>query len=434
MGRHRLATTVIVAAVAPTLLMSEALSAPAERVQRGEASWSSPVRVAGVDPRSDASVSSPLVSLAPEGDITVVWRRDGRVLSRTRQAGQAWGPVLSVGTGSPEDLDVDADGDVTVVWEHFLRRDRSVLLASRRPDGGRWSRPHRLSRVPRLRDQFLGVGGVLDVNPRGDAVVAWTYGNPEHSNLQNRVEVSIRRSGGTWSPRTRLGRLDTVADEAVMSSGGVPTVLVNHDGRLRAFRRPSGGWRPVGGPASRRASDAVLTLGGRGSRVLATWATEGRPPSVRGSWLTADGWSPTRRLTRQVNGWAHAAGVDRSGMATVAWESPRGTIQAIRWMRGQAPGAPRTLARRDAANVAVTVAGDGTATVAWAGRVPGTRFDYRARAVRRPPTGPWSGTTTVSRRRNIGLEESLALESWPGGRAALAWTNENFTSIWLARS
>jgi len=305
-----------------------------------------------------------------------------------------------------------------------------VLLTSRRPDGGSWSRPHRLSRVPRLRNAFLGGGGArLDVNPRGDAFVAWTYGSPEHSNIQNRVEVSYRRNGGTWSPRKRLGRLDTVAAAAVIGSTGVPTVLANHDGRLRAFRRPSGGWRAVGGPVSRDVNDAELSIAGRGN-LLASWATA-RRPSVRGSWFTADGWSPTRNLTREGRGWLHAAGVDRSGTATVAWESPRGAIRVIRWMRGQDPGPPRTLAQRDASSPAVTVADDGTAVVAWAGRVPGTRFDMRARAVRRPPAGPWSGTTTVSRRRNISSDH-LALDSWPGGRAALAWTNENSTAIWLA--
>jgi hypothetical protein len=429
MGR-RLARSVLVAAMAPSLLLGEAFSAPFEKVQRAT-SWSSPVRVSAA-PDRDRSVSSPLVTLAPEGDITVVWTRDERLLSRTRQAGGNWGPVRSVGTGFPVGLDVDADGDVTVVWERFLRDDRSVLLTSRRPDGGTWSRPHRLSRVPVIRGSFLGpTGAVLDVNPRGDAFVAWAYGSPEHTNINYRVEVSYRRNGGTWTPRTRVGQLGMVPQGAVIGHDGVPTVLAMHAyrGRLRAFRRGADGWRAVGAPTSRRVSEAELTLGEDGTSVLATWTAFG----LRGSWLTADGWSPARRLTRMGASF-HAADIDRSGTATVAWQSPRGRVLVTRWMQGRDPGVPRTLARRGAEGVAVTVAANGTATVAWAGRVPGTRFDYRARAARRPLAGPWSATATVSRRRNIDAFGGLALDSWPGGRAALAWVNENSTSMWLSRS
>ena len=431
MGRRQLVRTVLVAAVAPTLLMSEALSAPAENVQRGGASWSPPVRVSGA-PDRDRSVSSPLVTLAPEGDITVVWTRDGRLLSRTRQAGGSWGPVRSVGMGFPTGLDVDADGDVTVVWERFLRGDRSVLFTARRPDGGSWSRPHRLSRVPVIRGAFLGpTGAVLDVNPRGDAFVAWAYGSPEHTNINYRVEVSYRRNGGTWNPRTRVGQLGMVPQGAVVGDDGVPTVLAAHaySGRLRAHRRGVGGWRPVGAPTSRRVDQAQLTLGEDGTSILATWSAFG----LRGSWLTADGWSQPRRLTPMGIAF-HAADVDRSGTATIAWQGPRGRVLVTRWTQGRDPAVPRTLARRGAEGVAVTVAANSTATVAWAGRVPGTRFDYRARAVRRPLAGPWSATTTVSRRRNIQTFEVPDLDSWPGGRAALAWVNENSSSVWLARS
>ena len=431
MGR-RLVRLVLVAAVVPIVLMGQGFSAPPQMAQRAETAWTPPVRISAATPNPRASLFHPLVTLAPEGDITVVWSRDGRVLSRTRQAGGAWGPVRSVGEGSPEDLDVDADGDVTVVWEHFLRGDRSVLLTSRRPDGGRWSRPHRLSRVPVIGAAFLGpTGAVLDVNPRGDAFVAWAYGSPEHTNINYRVEVSYRRNGGTWNPRTRVGQLGLVPQGAVISDGGLPTVLAKHEelGRLRAFGRSGGGWHPVGAPTSARVSEAELTLGEDGTSVLATWTAF----SLQGSWLTADGWSPPRRLNRHVGVSLHATGVDRSGTATIAWESPRGAVQVTRWTQGQDPEAPRTLARRGARNVSVSVAGDGTAAVAWAGRVPGTRFDARARAVRRPPAGPWSTITTVSRRRNVD-PDSLALDSWPGGRAALVWVNENFTALYLARS
>jgi hypothetical protein len=430
MGRRLLIRTAFVAALAPSLVMGEGSAAPLEQVQRVEGSWTPPVRIAAGDPKRDATLSSPIVSLAPEGDITVVWSREGQVLSRTRQAGASWGPVRSVGMGFPADLDVDADGDVTLVWTRFLRDDRSVLFASRRPDGGRWSPPHRLSRVPVIRAAFLGPSGVvLDVNPRGDAFVAWAYGSPEHTNIDYRVEVSYRRNGGTWNPRTRVGPLGMRPQGAVISSDGVPTVLAKHEelGRLRAFRRSGGGWHPLGAPTSRRVSEAELTLGGDGTQVLATWTAFG----LQGSWLTADGWSPPQRLNRHVGVSLHATGVDRSGTATIAWESPRGWVQVTRWVQGRDPGVPRTLARGGAEHVSVSVAGDDTATVSWAGRVPGTRFDSRARAVRRPPAGPWSRIATVSRRRNID-SGSLTLDSWPSGRAALAWVNENFKAIWLA--
>jgi hypothetical protein len=431
MGRRHLVRTVLVAALAPSLVTGEGFAAPLEQVQRVEGSWTPPVRIAASDPKRDVSLGSPLVSLAPEGDLTIVWGRDGRVLSRTRQAGANWGPVRSVGMGSPADLDVDADGDVTLVWEHFLSGDRSVLLTSRRPDGGKWSSPHRLSRVPVLRASFLGpTGAMLDVNPRGDAFVAWAYGSPEHTNINYRVEVSYRRNGETWNPRTRVGQLGMVPQGAVIGDDGVPTVLAAHAyrERLGAFRRGAGGWRPVGTPTSRRVSEAELTLGGDGTQVLATWTAF----SLQGSWLTADGWSPPRRLA-PMGASLHAAGVDRSGTATIAWQTPRGRVLVTRWMHGRDPGVPRTLARRSAEGVAVTVAANGTATVAWAGRVPGTRFDLRARAVHRTPAGHWSAVTTVSRRRNV-RPEGLALDSWPGGGAALAWMSENFAAIWLSRS
>lgn len=49
-----------------------------------------------------------LVATAPEGDVTVVWSTNRGGMSRTRQAGGGWGPVLPVNAAGVEDIGVDA--------------------------------------------------------------------------------------------------------------------------------------------------------------------------------------------------------------------------------------------------------------------------------------------------------------------------------------
>jgi hypothetical protein len=151
-----------------------------------------------------------------------------------------------------------------------------------------------------------------------------------------------------------------LTDACVIDPDGTPTVLLHRDGRLKTFRRPGRRWLSAGRPLTGSLSDlGGLAISPNGRKLLAYASFTVNPDrgdrsAVWGSWFGANGWAPQRKLSRRASAYGAAAGVDESGTATVAWGSMPIRVQVVRWTRGK-PGAPSTLARRDAGGVVVTV-------------------------------------------------------------------------------
>ena len=397
---------------------TQAAEDPGHAPARAAAGWTTPVRVTGA---TDVS-SAPLVAAAPEGDVTVVWSTNGAVRSRTRQAGGTWGPILRVATGNVQDVGVDADGDVTVVWVRWLRGQRGVLMTATRPDGGAWSTPRRLSRIPRSRGTYtLAWDARVDVSPDGAAVAAWTFGS-EHGGPEHRAQAAYRPAGGSWGPPVRIARPPSFARDAEIASSGIATTLVAKDG-LRTVRRSTTGWHPVGGTITRKYSEATLQVGPRGHAVAVwdRWHGGGTGPrsTAHASRLVDGRWRQPLRLSgRRVPGSGVDVGVDARGVATLTWTARQGRLRVSRWTPGTTPTPPRTLSR-EAGDVRPLVAPNGATTVVW---TKSPKRPTRFFAASRAPGGTWSAPQQISMTRQFvyGLDADI----WPGGRAVVTWQTE----------
>jgi hypothetical protein len=407
---------------------AEAVEDPGSRAPRAAVGWTGPTRIT---PTGDVT-SGPLVTAAPEGDVTVLWSGSRSVKSRTRQAGGTWGPVLRVGTGSVADVQADASGDVTVVWSRGLSRDRNVVMTATRPDGGSWSTPRRLSRIPRSRIEFTGTTEPhLDVSPDGAAVVAWSFGGA-HGGVAYRAQASYRPAGGAWGRYQRIAEAPSLASDAGISPAGVPIVLVSDD-HLRTARRTDDGWQRVGGSITGRRHHWASLEVGPGGHSVAVWNRLHRrdnPLTVHASRLVEDEWrAPVRLSSRRRYSEVPLLGVDGQGVGTVTWLTGRQSLKVSRWVPGDAPTTPRTVAREDADGLPVVAPG-GDATIVG---VRQGRDRARIFAVSRPAGGVWSARQPISTVR--GYVYRLDADIWPGGRAVAVWRREGMagaTSAWVS--
>jgi hypothetical protein len=399
--------------------------------------WTPPTRVFPPGRRA----YEPMLAASPEGDVTVVWSvGDGRILSRTKQRGGAWGPLRQVGRGYVEDVESDASGAVTAVWTRGAGGGRNVVMAATRPDGGAWSRPRRISRIPRSVGTFTQHGPVeLEVSPGGTAVAGWTLGS-EHGGARYRPEANYRPPGGRWGRPVRIGPLDTQLKGLAISPTGVPSALVNVGPRsaVHLVRRLEGRWRAVGRRVGRRnASEYQLAIGPSGHTVLAVEYYRSLPNGpdrywVEGTRLVDGRWTRAVRLSRRANAYGSRVGVDRAGVATVTWGNSRGRVQVTRWSPGHVQRRPHTLARRNAGNVAPAVAPNGATVAVW------TSSTRRGRgavvASTRSPGGAWSTPRVINGRQGVGYHELHgAVGIWPRGRAVVTWPAERDTAgIWIS--
>ncbi len=113
------------------------------------------------------------VGMDARGDAIVVWHEqalkgdDGSAMwMRIRPAGRAWGTARKVPgakDGTPS-LAVDPRGDALVAWT-----DKRGVEAAARPAGGHWQKPYTVSRHERI---YVGEA-LAALDARGDAIVTW---------------------------------------------------------------------------------------------------------------------------------------------------------------------------------------------------------------------------------------------------------------------
>lgn len=316
--------------------------------------WGPVKRLAG-SPRGES------VAVDGRGNTTVVWAtswthptRPRAVMALRRSADGTWGRPKVVGRGYAPRVAADARGNVTVVWLTQRRGHSDGVAAARRPVGGAWSDPVRLSRdlrVPGYPDDGEEPFGAarldLAVSPRGVAVVAWDWGSDPRGKPW-RIQAVVRPAGGPWGDRV-------------------------------AVTPPSGATRPLVG------------IGENGTAVLVySRQRTGHPQTLVARRFVADHWTAPTRLTRE--GYDPALAVDRAGNAVVTFLRDFVRVEAVRRPAAGRWREPRRLSPRgvEINDAALAMNGRGTALVAL------VRASGRVDLVRRPPGGRWSAPTAVS--------------------------------------
>ncbi|WP_210503283.1 PKD domain-containing protein [Nocardioides xinjiangensis] len=243
----------------------------------------------------------------------------------------AWLPEHTVATGTHialADLEVAADGTATVAWA-----DGASVALVRRPPGGPWEAPERVS---------SGAMPVTDlelvVNARGDVVVLWRTQVPACAGCLPSIHAyhgRVRTAGGAWSPAARLSDTSYSADQArvVLDEHGTATATWrrslgtgSHASQVQVRTFTAGTWQPVVtlDPTSMPDPRPDVATGPHGQVVVAWRALH---PATSHGVLRAshrlpgsDEWSEPYQLTPDssvVQG--HDVVVDRRGAASVVW-------------------------------------------------------------------------------------------------------------------
>lgn len=334
-----------------------------------------PVKRLASNPRGES------LAVDARNNTTVVWATSSTppsIVVLRRRAGGSWGKRVAIGHGYAPQVAADARGNLTVVWLTQRRGFTDGVAVARRPAGGRWSDPVRLSRdlsvpgYPHDGEEVYGATEVeLAVSPRGAVVVAWAWGSDARKKPW-RIQSVYRPPGGPWSEPLDV----TPASEA---------------------RQPKVGIDAHG--------TAVLVYG----RQLF-----GHPQVLKARRrLAGSGWTKPAVVARE--GYGHALEVDRAGNAVVVFTPNFNKVQAV-----YRPAAGRWRAARTLSPAGVEINdfdlamnGRGAAAVALG------RGNGRVDLVRRPPQGPWSAPVRVGLPGSTVFDVLVALNG--AGDTFLGW-------------
>ncbi len=340
------------------------------------------------------------------GNAVAVWQLEVvatyRVQAARRPAGGSWGtPVwLSGPHARSARVAVNGRGAAVAVWQLDGRRDSgSTVQAVRRPAGSSWGRPVALS------DPHAGAfAGAPDValDGRGAAVAVWqrTDGSTD------RVEAARRPAGGSWGRPVRLSDPGQDAENAQVAVNWRGTAVVVWElwespwvtpSGVQAARRPSGGaWgKPV--EVVEPGQDAG-TCAGCGRRA---GQRDRRVERVRGRVGGADGSPAGRRCLAQAGHVVRPGNRTRVVHRQVAVDGQGNVDRRV----GTRRTGRRIALRRPAGLPAVPEAGRITGAgsrrldridrvVRWSTPSPGRR--HRALARPAPPSAPHRTASAVS--------------------------------------
>jgi PKD domain-containing protein len=286
-----------------------------------------------------------------EGDAAAVWAyNDGdTVYGAVRPAGGEFEPSGGAALGIRTSLvragpvvGLDARGDTTAVWATGSFPNNFSVQAATRPASGSWSSPQTISTA---NTQPIGVA--LAVDPKGNAIAAWTYVKEMGLGLA----AAFRPAGGGWeAPR----------EVASAANYGVPQV--------------------------------ALAASGEG---IVVWSCCLSPSRVEAATFSVDSrmWSPPEDVSPPgVAAEDPQLALDGNGNALVVWTTPPSLgLQAATRPRGGRFGAPRALApSATSVQLAMNVRGD--AIVVWQ-RGPFLSSDLQARV--RPAGGGLTRPATM---------------------------------------
>jgi hypothetical protein len=335
-----------------------------------------------------------------------------------------------IGHGYAPRAAVDRRGSVTVAWLTRRHGFTDGVAAARRPSGGRWSAPVRLSHdlavpgYPRGGEDVYGATDLdLAVSPRGAAVAVWAWGSDDRS-APWRIQSAFRPAGGPWSgPEDVTPRSGARQPRVGLDAGGGAVLVygtqsLGHPQVLRARQRPAaGGWtRPT--VVAGEGYAHTLAVDRAGDAIVAYTPDFGE---VRASYRPAAGdWGAARRLSPvDVGTNDFALAMNGSGAAAVVFARDTGRVDLVRRPAAGPWSAPVRVARPGASTVSdvlVALNGSGDTFVGWGG--------YALYGRLQPHGGPWSARSTVSPDAGVEVLEATYAAVAPRGDVAVLWEQE----------
>jgi hypothetical protein len=321
------------------------------------------------------------VAVDRTGATTVVWATSAfpsTIVVRQRPAGGPWGDRVILGRGLDPRVVADRRGTVTVVWVTERLGFSDGVAAVRRPAGGTWSRPVKLTRavvnpghVPGDSREIGASELDVAVSPRGAVVAAWRWVGADRD-VPSRVQSAYRPPAGPWRGAVAV---------TPPSGAGAPEVGIAGDGTALVVY----GRQPFGEP------QALLA----------------RKRGVGGA------WSKPRLVTSE--GYSHDLAVDRAGNAVAVFSPDFSTVRGVVKPAGRRWQAAKKLSRPggDVNQFALAMTASGDAMVAMSGG------DGWVDVTERPPGGPWSGRALLTGPRVPAAYVLCALNA--SGDAFVGW-------------
>jgi hypothetical protein len=363
---------------------------------------------------------------------TVVWATTSappRIVVVRHPSGGSWGKRVVIGQGYAPRVAADRRGNITVAWLSQRAGFTDGVLVARRPAGGRWSDPVRLTddlSVPGYSPGAEGVYGAanldLDVSPRGAAVVAWDWGSDDRD-VPWRIRSAYRPEGGPWRAPQDVTPAAGANTPLVGIAGGGTVVLVHgrqlfgHPQVLKARRRLADGRWTEPTTVAAEGYTPSLVVDRAGNAVVAFTPDFNKVQVVRRP--AAGRWGPARTLSpagAQINDFALA--MNGRGTAVVALGRGSGRVDLVR----RPPQGPWSALLRVArpgtvvTDVLVDLNGDGDTFVGWGG--------YALYGKYLPRGGDWSGRFTLSPDAGVEVLEWTSAAVGPGGDVAVLWKQE----------
>jgi len=314
------------------------------------------------------------------GAVVAVWQHDTDRLQPPRGPGGYGGfeSVVRARTpAGPQTLSIRHDltatptvavnprGDAIAAWTQAYEGRRFTILAASRRPGGRFGRREAVGRTGR----FIGARPIAGINARGDGVLLWARGD--------RMQVALRRRGHDFGRPESLPGTRPVPAGAALDAAGRAWVAWVDRGRVFVAERPPGerfGRPRVLNPDGPGAGSASLALGADGT-VAVAWGAGGAAHAAIRTPGGAFGLAQTVATFMRAGGRGETpVAVTPLGEVLVAWTEaepdPLGERSHVAVASRPAGGAfgPRRLLSAPEVNAefpALGVEGGGAVVAAW---------------------------------------------------------------------
>jgi hypothetical protein len=438
------------------------------------------------------AVGEPQVIEDERGDAALVFNvlaQDRPLQATSAPAGGTFEPLTPL---TPADngyyaVAGDEQGGAVAAWERTGPQGTypNEAFVSVKPPGGRFGAPHRLSEPGKTVDEAQ-----LDVNARGDAIVAWAEAPRD-------IVYSYRPTGGSFGPPETVPSPITHDLSVVLQADGGALFLGDSSpppfgGPTRpwsVYLRPDGSFAPAvqltDAPpsfgtsvavAGNRRGDVLLAWGNHGKlftkerpeggvfgetrRTTTSPHTEGYFDPVRAVMNDArdavvtfsDPYDPATRVVLRNGGGsfgsprtltsrtvAAALAINEHGDAALAWVSGARTVRAVYRRAGGALGAAMTVGTAGGAGSrppSVAIDGAGTAMAVWE-EGDGESVFVRSRSFARVPSGTKGTVVTLPAYTQEAPPEACVPDGFSvvakSARAVVAGAARNFVGCLLAR-
>ena len=405
-------------------------------------SWSPPTVVGP----ASSEMGAPDVAVASNGEAIATWvgSRPERVVASSKRPGKGWSPPVTIASIGEEieGLHVAMSArKAVIVWSDTIRSrsgEATVILASTRLRGKRWSRPRNISAERRWREEPEGRQPQVAMTPGGKTFVVWQAGNEKHRTVSF-VGAAIQPAASTdWSPPAGVrGSYEAEVPQLALSPAGEAVVIWGayyneESGVSIASRPPDGPWggaRWLGNPGPFPEPQVAMSTRGEPIGAWAETPEGGAESKVRVTTRTPAGKWKVKTLVPEGYGIGPRIVTEPGGRVSVLWNEWKSfdeqMIVSSRHFPGgtwSEPGSvvPEGLQLPGLGESPIAVTREGEAIALWIGDSPlGEQRAIFSSSRRRPQ--PWSEPTQVYASATGRLWGGPQLALAPDGTAFAAW-------------